>query len=67
MILLQGIGDAASVFKLHETYNHFVRLEHEITRQHVALDSKQNVSRPEQYDNTLFNVHLVVSILWIKF
>lgn len=63
---LQGVGDGASVFKLHETLAHYVTLQHEMTGQFVGVDNQQNIVPANQVTtgsaNSEFEVVLVVSI-----
>lgn len=50
------------MFMLHETFNHYVRLEHQFTQKPVLLDAAQNpCQQPTKTDDGLFEVNLAYS------
>lgn len=59
-----GVGDNASVFKLHETMSHYITLQHFMTDQYVGIDNQKNIvpaGLATSGGDSLFDVHLVYS------
>ena len=62
LIQSPGIDRRAMPFLLHETFDHYVRLEHQFTQKPVILDAAQNPSQQlTKNEDALFEVHLTVS------
>ena len=65
----QGVGDAASVFRIHETLSHYVTLQHDMSNQFVGLDHQKNLVPANHVTNgsanSEFEVLLVVRMCFI--
>ena len=65
MILKGASGAVTSIntFKIHETFDHYVRLEHEFFAKPISVDQNgENADGASSNRGCLFEVHLAVSI-----
>lgn len=65
MVVGTGIGDQASSFRIHETLDHYVTLQHTMTGNFFGIDKKGQVVPPiylnRSKDECKFEVHLAYS------
>lgn len=65
MAMGTGIGDQASMFRLHESFNHYVTMQHTMTGHYLGVDKQGQIVPPiylnQSKDEAKFEVHLVYS------
>ena len=62
--IFQGVGDAASQFRIHETLNHYITFQHSLTGHFIGVDSSGQIAPPvylnPSKDECKFEIHLMV-------
>lgn len=56
-----GPVTTVNTFKLHETFDHFIRMEHEFFKRPISVNENGDVVCASQHSCSLFEVHLAFS------